>query len=102
MKSLLLAVTILVSTSCSAQEVSAPVQPNQVVTNQPQVLVDCTYKYDSKYNVEFLESNKSEYHPPQFPQLLVYRITDTHGVNWAINQYDWDNYTCTKTSLPNG
>lgn len=99
--SLLTAFLLLLPVSCAAQ-VSNPTPAPAVTSNVADVLVKCAYKYDSKWNVEFLKRNKEEYHPPQFPELTVYRITDTHGVNWAINQYEWTDYTCTETNIPQG
>ncbi len=94
MKFLLLSIALILSTGCSSQEQPVAAE-NPVVSGSADVLYHCSYKYDSKYNIEFLKSNKAEYHPPSLPELLVYRITDTHGQHWAINQYDWVNYICT-------
>lgn len=92
-------VMLLASVSCSAQNQPplTPVAVDKAMAGD--VLYRCSYKYDSKYNVEFLERNKADYHPPALPELLVYRITDTNGGKWSINQYDWKNYTCTSIVL---
>lgn len=86
------------SASCSAQ-----VPPTQPQDNTPQkdavplvwkTVTYCTYKYDSKYNIEFFPENKSEKHPTYLPELTVYYIIDTKGTHWIVNQYDMENYTC--------
>ena len=107
MKQLLLSLLLCFSmAACNAQTpqtptpVPAPKVTDSVVVDQSvngDVLVNCVYKYDSKYNVSFLKKNKTVYHPPQFPNLTVYRIVDLNGGRWSINQYDWPNYTCTES-----
>jgi hypothetical protein len=57
----------------------------------------CSYKYDKKYDIEFTESQRTEYHPPAFPDLLVYHIIDIRGTKWSVNQYEWADYTCIPT-----
>lgn len=101
MKSMLVAVLMLLPVSCAAQE-AQPTPAPVVNVGHSDVLVKCAYKYDKQWDVEFLARNKEVYHPPQFPELTVYRITDTHGVNWAINEYEWADYTCTETNIPQG
>lgn len=114
MKLLLILAILLSAASCSAQD-SVPVVPVEPITpiettvtvpvevnvesTPMDVLYACAYKYDSKYNVSFIERNRVEYHPPSLPELLVYRITDTMGRRWSINEYDWKNYNCTKTTI---
>ena len=110
MKFLFLVATLLLSTSCTAQE--QPTTPTTVTTvvpaivtpttGTPGVLYRCAYKYESKYDIEFLESNRVEFRPPALPELLVYRITDTRGQRWSINEYDWKNYNCTTTTITQG
>jgi hypothetical protein len=102
MKHLFLAFAVFLSTGCVAQEVPAPTVTTPEAAPQTVVLVRCVYKYDSRYNIEFYEQDKSEHKPAQFPELVVYRITDTKGNHWQINQYDWANYTCTKTNTTKG
>lgn len=93
-KFFILAATLLLTSACSAQYVKVvPVVAQPIPVGS--VLVNCTYKYDYKYNIHFLESNKVVYHPPAFPTLTVYQIVDIYGKHWAINEYDWLNYTCT-------
>lgn len=102
MKSILISVLLLLPVSCAAQEIQQPATPVVTNTDQAEVLVKCAYKYDKRWDVEFLARNKTVYHPPQFPELTVYRIKDTKGVNWAINEYEWADYTCTETTIPKG
>ena len=96
---------LLLSTGCSAQTAvtTTPVTQDQtppVVTDGSDVLYTCKYKYSSEYDVQFLESNRKEYHPESLPELLVYRIKDTKGKNWSINEYDWLNYDCSYSIIP--
>jgi hypothetical protein len=107
MKFLLLTVALFFSTACTAQEqpVAPGVIPVTTVTAETPntgLLYRCSYKYDSKYDIEFVESKRVEFHPPTLPELLVYRIIDTRGQRWAINEYDWQNYNCTTTTIPQG
>lgn len=94
----------LATSACVAQTTPPPVQPVAPVTTttQSEVLTRCVYKYDSTYNVEFLERNKVVYHPANFPELTVYHITDTNGKRWSINQFEWTDYTCTSVNIPKG
>ena len=63
----------------------------------------CVYKYDTRFNVQFRESDRKIFHPNGFPNLTVYHITDTKGKRWSINQYEWLDYKCsqTKTAIRN-
>lgn len=103
MKSFFLATVLgFMSVSCAATEV----QPADTLPTEPvqagEVLVECEYKYDKAYNVTFLKRNKVEYRPAHMPTLLLFHIVDTKGKNWAVNEYDWDNYVCTETNIPKG
>lgn len=109
MKQLLLITLIVLSTACSAQEPAKVVPTPAPVVKTPEVakpvyagetLVHCVYKYDNRYNIDFLKKNKVEYRHPMFPEMLSYRITDTKNQHWSVNQYDWPNYTCTETTFP--
>lgn len=107
MKHLLIAISLIVATaSCSAQEAAptpAPVvikAPEVMPTEKGETTVHCVYKYDSRYNIDFLKKDKVDYRHPMFPEMLSYRIIDTQGRHWSVNQYDWPNYTCTETTLP--
>ncbi len=112
MKRFVLAVLLLLSTPACGQDTvvttkhldnppatGALPQVNVNKTKPGDVLVSCTYKYDSRYNIEYLARNKKNYIPPMFPELKVYRIIDINNGRWSINQYDWLNYTCTQRTL---
>lgn len=103
MKSFLLAIALtLVSSACSAQEAPVVIVAPPSVVEAPvanDVLFHCEYKYDRTYNIVFLDSHRVIYHPPSLPELTVYRIIDIRGGHWAINEYDWLNYTCTETTI---
>jgi hypothetical protein len=112
MKRFVLLILLLLSTPACGQDgvvttkhmdtppaTAAVPQVNVNVTRRGDVLVNCTYKYDSRYNIEFLARNKRNYTPPTFPELTVYRIVDTKNGRWSVNQYDWLNYTCTQRTL---
>jgi hypothetical protein len=82
--------------STQSGEIVLPKETVQVVTVD--TLYTCRYKYDSKYNVEFLASKRTDFSPPQFPNLKVYKIVDTKGGHWLINEYDWLNYRCAEST----
>lgn len=95
MKKILLALSILLLASCATTDlVDSDAGLSKDTTMTVETVYRCTYKYDSKYNLTFLGSKRTEYNPPMFPQLLVHHITDVRGTKWSINQYDWENYTC--------
>jgi hypothetical protein len=92
---ILLLSTLLFLGACSSPVAVDNDPPLAVAESTDTTPVTCVYKYDSRYNITFLAKDKVEYHPPSLPTLLVYHITDTTGKHWAVNQYDWPNYTCT-------
>jgi hypothetical protein len=101
MKTMVFTILLALGTSaCSAQD--APTVPPAVSDGAAQpndILFRCDYKYDRAYNIVFLGSHRVIYHPPSLPELTVYRITDVIGGHWAINEYDWSNYTCIQTPV---
>ena len=76
-----------------------PVEPKVIVEvpRSTETTYRCSYKYDKRYDIEFAESQRQEYHPPAFPNLTVYHIIDIRGTKWSVNQYEWADYTCIPT-----
>lgn len=100
MKTLLLAASLFLIASCASQEVMiAPETPvvEDATPRSSDTLYRCSYKYDSKLNITFLGTKRSEYYPPTLPNLRVYHIIDINGKKWSVNEYDWENYTCIPT-----
>lgn len=98
MKKYLIAALIVVGSLAGCANVSAPERP-QGGSSQPFVIpmenfYTCSYKYDSRLNVKFYESDRAVFHPQNFPTLTVYHITDSVGKKWSINEFEWKDYTC--------
>lgn len=97
-KTIMFSLLIVLSTSCATAP-QKPVTPEVPRSAFPATLVECVYKYDNTRNVSFMKSELSEYHPPSLPELMVYHIIDLKGKHWAINQYEWNDYSCKETII---
>lgn len=100
MKILSIALTALLLVSCATGAQTLPASPatvaevGTVALPGPDRLTQCTHKYSSRLSFSFWESKRVAYHPPMFPTLTVYHITDVSGVRWSVNEYEFQTYNC--------
>lgn len=61
-------------------------------------LINCTSKLDQS-TILYYQSKATKYEPDYMPVTIWY-IEDVYGVTHSLNNYEIENYTCTKVVSP--